>query len=218
MSRAQTSDPPAQDHDGLEEARVGLVPDGDLVEGVDVALDRLQLAEVGGEDRVDQARDEGRRIEPPDELLVVDLRAELIDRPERPVVDGDDVIGAEDDVQFVAGGSGVIGFDGPEGHDDPVGQAQEARPAVHPAEAPETLAVEADCGPGPSELSGLTTVDVDPQQSILVDLDRVVSQVDFSILALRVVQDRADGQRTRARIPAVTTAISAIAHSTTRIE
>ena len=133
-------------------------------------------------------------------------------------MDGDDVIGAQHDVQFVTDGLGVIGLDGAEGQDGPVGQAEESSSTIHPAEPPERLAFEADGCPGPGEVIGLASVDVDPEQARLVDPDLFLGQVDFAILALGVEQDRANGQRTRARIPAVKTATSAIVHSTTRIE
>jgi hypothetical protein len=43
-------------------------------------------------------------------------------------------------------------------------------------------------------------------------------EIDLTVLALRLIEDRADRQRMKARIPAARTATNAMAYSTSRIE
>ena len=64
-----------------------LRPQGDRVELVDLALDRLDLGEVAGDHGVDQAGQQRAGVEEPELALVPELVLELGDRVERAVVD-----------------------------------------------------------------------------------------------------------------------------------
>ena len=141
------------DHAG-QEAVIAAGPDRELVERVDVALDRLDLAEVRGEDRVDQAGGEGRGIEPAELALVADLRAER--RRSRRSGSSWTVMtwfASDDDVELLAGRIGSSRVDRAEGQDDAVGETQDARPAILAGQAAQPFGLEPDRGGGGGEVA-----------------------------------------------------------------
>src|SRR5438552_2003133 len=70
-----------------------------------------------------------------------------------------------------------------------------------------------------AQLRRVATLDIDPEEAVLVDPDRfALNEVDLSVVAFRVVQDGPGRQRRKARTPATTTATKAIAYSIRRIE
>ena len=79
--RADHRDPLAQDDDLVEERVVVLLrSQGDRVEPVDLALDRLDLGEIAGDHGVDQAGDQRSGVEEPEVAFVPELLLELGDR------------------------------------------------------------------------------------------------------------------------------------------
>ena len=72
----------------------------DLVEGLDVALDAVDLAEIGAEDRVDETGHEGPGVELAEAALVLELFLEILDGGEPAVVDGDDEVASDQHVQL----------------------------------------------------------------------------------------------------------------------
>jgi hypothetical protein len=96
----------------------------------------------------------------------------------------------------------------------------------HPGSAaigPEAVEVDVTQVKRPDDLDDrvlvLTVVDVDPQEALRTELpDDVLGQLDGAVLAIGVEQPGGQAaQRTRPRMPAATTAISAVAYWRTSI-
>src|SRR6185369_12274870 len=129
-------------------------------------------------------------------------------------MDRDDVIRADDDVELAPARLGVIGIDRSERQDDSVRQAQDPGPATLASQAAQPFSLQIDRARRPLEVGRVAAEDVDPKETVAIDRDRLVTELDGTVFALCVVQDGADRQRRKARIPAATTATIAIAYST----
>jgi hypothetical protein len=223
---------PASEHHDLAEVGVpARAPDSDLVQVVDPAFDRFDVAEIEGKDGIDEGRQERGRVQGPEPRLVAELVGQGPDRVGRPLMNRHHDVFAREYVDRhsldgpLGGRPGLRRLDGDDRQADPALLALQGPPrrtSLRPLPAgptrPETGRDVEGVG-YLAKLVGRGCLGVDPEQAVTPEGSNDASgELDAALLPVPIEEEAADRQRRKPRRRAALTAMKQMPYSRIRIE